>query len=177
MHAYTHMEIQLPTHAWKKITQCTQNSINIKKNVNSMSLSENCPIVVTSLLIETIWKPPGSLPLLRDFLIELNVWSPSLQPIHDIHLSSLSKDAGRWKKSTEHLHFGAHLFFIYSSESMGQSSKKLACIVKLWSWSMFKNTNSWEMQGLWTCVWCSREKQREVAHFTLRWSPCRTECS
>lgn len=60
--------------------------------------------------------------------MELNVYSPSLQPIHDFHLSSLSKDASRWKGRTTHLHFGA----IYSdfTDSVGQLCKILTRVVK-----------------------------------------------
>lgn len=58
-----------------------------------------------------------------------------MQPIHDFHLSSHSKDAGRWKRKTKHLHVGTFV------ESIGQSSKIFAH-VKLQSLSIIKTLTS-----------------------------------
>lgn len=64
-------------------------------------------------------------------LAAANSWLPSV----------LSKDAGRWKRGTKHLHHGA----IYSAfaESMGQSSKMFTHAVKKY----IKITDSWEFNG------------------------------
>lgn len=100
-----------------------------KTDHRAACLSQNKPVVVRSLLIEPTWKQHSSRPH-KGIFFNLSWMSavPLLQPIHDFHLSLLSKDAGRWKGRTADLHFWA----IYSdfTDSVGQLCKIFTHVVK-----------------------------------------------